>query len=73
MAEVVLNELEKADLHDKIIGLSFDTTASNTGMFQGACMRIEQYLDKDLYLSVVNKESDLRALFKQPKWDKKGN
>ena len=48
MAEVVLDELEKADLHDKIIGLSFDTTASNTGMFQGACMRIEQDLDKDL-------------------------
>lgn len=48
MAEVVLNELEKADLRDKIVGLSFDTTASNTGMFQGACIRIEKDLDRDL-------------------------
>ncbi|XP_077155302.1 uncharacterized protein LOC143817697 [Ranitomeya variabilis] len=41
IAEVVIQEVDRFALRDHIIGISFDTTASNTGMIQGACIRIE--------------------------------
>ncbi|GBN31067.1 hypothetical protein AVEN_171063-1 [Araneus ventricosus] len=42
MAEVVIRKVDRFGLRDNIIGLSFDTTASNTGLIQGACTRIER-------------------------------
>lgn len=48
MAEVVIQEVDRFELHDHIIGISFDTTASNTGMIQGACTRIEREFGKTL-------------------------
>lgn len=41
MAKVVLKEVDKFDVRRHIIGICFDTTASNTGLSQGACVRIE--------------------------------
>ncbi|GBM45775.1 hypothetical protein AVEN_208093-1 [Araneus ventricosus] len=42
MAEVVIREVDRFGLRDNIIGLSFDTTVSNTGLIQRACTRIER-------------------------------
>ena len=36
------------NLKDRIIGVSFDTTASNTGRLNGACVLLENKLDKKL-------------------------
>ena len=44
----VLSLLEEFDITDRVIGLSFDTTASNTGPDQGACYRLEDHLNKAL-------------------------
>ena len=48
VASLVLKEVNEACVRDKIIALSFDTTASNTGMVQGICVRIEKDLGKSL-------------------------
>jgi hypothetical protein len=48
MARVVIQELNRFGLRDHIIGLSFDTTASNTGLIQGACMMIEKEVERTL-------------------------
>ncbi|KAG0730275.1 hypothetical protein GWK47_028563 [Chionoecetes opilio] len=48
VAAVVLKEVDEAGVRDKIIAFCFDTTASNTGMVQGACIRIEQELGRSL-------------------------
>ena len=47
-ATAVLKELKEKGLDHKIIALSFDTTATNTGMIRGACIRIEKDLGRDL-------------------------
>ena len=44
----VLNLLEDFGLTDRIIGTSFDTTSSNTGRHQGACVRLETDLGRAL-------------------------
>jgi len=48
MAKTVVRTLEDWDLTERISGMSFDTTASNTGRNNGACVLIEQQLTKDL-------------------------
>ncbi|KAG0714555.1 hypothetical protein GWK47_013921 [Chionoecetes opilio] len=48
VAAVVLKEVDEAGVRDKIIAFCFDTTVSNTGMVQGACIRIEQELGRSL-------------------------
>lgn len=45
---MVLNELDRANLRDGIVDLSFYTTASNTEMFQYTCIRVEKYMERDL-------------------------
>jgi hypothetical protein len=47
-AEVVLKAIDDWKLRDQIVGMSFDTTAANTGRKNGACVLIEQKLQKDL-------------------------
>ncbi|GBN32836.1 hypothetical protein AVEN_94656-1 [Araneus ventricosus] len=47
-AEVVIREVDLFGLRDNIIGISFDTTASNTGLIQGACIRIERKFGRSL-------------------------
>jgi hypothetical protein len=36
------------DLSENIVGLSFDTTASNTGVTNGACVLLEEKIGKPL-------------------------
>ena len=36
------------DAKAKIIGMSFDTTASNSGLIKGACVRIERELGRSV-------------------------
>ena len=48
IAKAVHNALEEWELTERVIGLSFDTTSSNTGPNKGACVLIEQHLAKDL-------------------------
>ncbi|KAG0726267.1 hypothetical protein GWK47_036965 [Chionoecetes opilio] len=48
VAAVVLKEVDEAGVRNKIIAFCFDTTASNTDMVQGACIRIEQELGRSL-------------------------
>ena len=47
-ARAVVDALKDWNLEDRIVGLSFDTTSSNTGRHSGACVIIEQKLGKDL-------------------------
>lgn len=46
MVEAVLSALKDWDIKGRICALSFDTTASNTGLSRGACYIIEQKLEK---------------------------
>ena len=48
VADMVVKQVRRLALEDKIIGMSFDTTASNSGMLSGACMRLQNELGKDL-------------------------
>ena len=48
IADGVLSLWEEYQICDRIIGLSFDTTASNTGPSRGACVRLERELGKGL-------------------------
>ena len=47
-ANAVVTALEEWGLTENVIGMSFDTTASNTGRKNGACILIEAKLEKDL-------------------------
>lgn len=48
-ASAVYSLLQEWELHEAVIGLSFDTTAVNTGRCNGVCILIEQKLDRDLF------------------------
>lgn len=65
-ANAVYELLNDWKLLDKVQALSFDTTASNTGRFQGACILLEQKIGRDLlYLSCRHHiyEIILRSVF----------
>lgn len=47
-AEAIIQLLKEWNLTDKVQALCFDTTATNTGRLQGACVILEQELGKDL-------------------------
>lgn len=47
-AEAVIDSLEKWGIREKIVGMCFDTTASNTGRIKGTCTIIEKILCKNL-------------------------
>lgn len=47
-ARAILNTLEHWHIEDKVQGLCFDTTSSNTGLKKGACKILEQLLGRDL-------------------------
>ena len=47
-AKAVVEALDDWDLKQKVVAMSFDTTSSNTGRKQGACVMIEQELETDL-------------------------
>lgn len=47
-AEAVCAALEKWDLTDRVKAMCFDTTASNTGPYKGACILIEDKLGRKL-------------------------
>jgi hypothetical protein len=49
-AEAVLDALEEWGLNNKICGMAFDTTSTNTGREKGACTLIENKLGKLLKL-----------------------
>jgi hypothetical protein len=48
IAEVVHTTVKHWNIQDKLVGMSFDTTASNTGHFKGACILLEKKLGKRL-------------------------
>ncbi|KAG0700150.1 hypothetical protein GWK47_025682 [Chionoecetes opilio] len=50
VAETVLKLVRENSLEGNIIGMAFDTTAANTVMVQGACIRIKRALEKPLVL-----------------------
>lgn len=67
-AIAVHDMLKEWDLVDKVEALCCDTTASNMGRFQGACVFLEGILDKDLlYLPCRHHifEIILRSVFEQ--------
>jgi hypothetical protein len=47
-ARACMDAVQKWNLDSQIKGLVFDTTASNTGLHKGACIRIEQALETEL-------------------------
>jgi hypothetical protein len=48
-AAVVFQCLEEWQLQDKVVGMSFDTTSSNTGAVLGACSILQQTLGRPLF------------------------
>ena len=67
-ATSVFNSLEKWELKNKINALCCDTTASNTGRLNGACVLLEKNLGRDLlYLPSRHHiyELVLKAVFEQ--------
>lgn len=48
IAEACFSSITDWDLKEKIVGMSFDTTAANTGLKNGACALLEQKLEKEL-------------------------
>lgn len=49
-AQAVWNAISNWNLEDKVEILCCDTTASNTGRFNGACVLLEQKLEKELLI-----------------------
>lgn len=47
-AMAVVSTLNEWGLTDRVVGMSFDTTATNTGRKTGACVLIEQQIERDL-------------------------
>lgn len=47
-ASAVLKALKEWDVADTIVGMCFDTTATNTGRKNGACILLEKHLQKNL-------------------------
>ena len=47
-ADACLELVMSWKIKEEIVGLVFDTTASNTGLHNGACVRIEKALEKQL-------------------------
>ncbi|XP_044597242.1 uncharacterized protein LOC123273832, partial [Cotesia glomerata] len=50
MADAVFDALQEYGISEFVVGLCCDTTASNTGQFNGAAVLIEQALERDLLL-----------------------
>ncbi|KAG0714028.1 hypothetical protein GWK47_014936 [Chionoecetes opilio] len=48
VARTVFQEVERVGAREQIINLSFDTTASNSGMLAGACVHLENLLGRSL-------------------------
>jgi hypothetical protein len=48
IAKVTLNTLADWNLCNKVVGMSFDTTAANTGLKKGACVLLENKLETKL-------------------------
>ena len=48
MATAVMNAIRDSALQDRILGIGFDTTASNTGSNGGACKKIQESLGKNI-------------------------
>lgn len=70
VAAAVHKMLEKWSLVEKVQGFVFDTTASNTGRFKGACTLLEQKLDREvLWLACRHHifELVLKAAFEEAK------
>lgn len=67
-ASAVCEAIAEWGLQMHVKALSFDTTATNTGCFTGACVLIEQFLDRDLlYLPCRHHiyEIILRSVFEE--------
>jgi len=69
-AEARLTTLDEWDIRQQICGLVFDTTASNTGLKNGACTFFEHLLDREMawvacrhYVMELVLASILQALF----------
>ena len=54
-ASKVFEELEKWDLVDIVRAMSYDTTASNTGIKNGSCVLLERLLGKELFYLACRK------------------
>lgn len=46
VAATVFQQVVRLGLQEKIVGLSFNTTASNSGMLAGACIRLQETLGR---------------------------
>lgn len=48
MATEIKETLDNWRVTDNVVGMSFDTTASNTGQYKGACRLLEEKLEREL-------------------------
>ena len=49
ISKAAAETISEWNLTDDIVGMSFNTTAANTGHLSGACVLLEQLLGKDYY------------------------
>ena len=62
IASAVVAALEEWGVADRVVGIAFDTTSSNTGRSSGACVLVEQELEQDLlYLACRHHVHELLA------------
>lgn len=50
VVRAMFEEVQRVEIRNKIVGLSFDTTISNSGMLSGACMKLEGLTGRPLLL-----------------------
>lgn len=64
MAEVVIGEEDRFVLRDNVICMTFNTTASNTGLILGSCTRIEREFGRTL-LWLACRHHILKGMFEK--------
>ena len=47
-ATACIDCIEKWGVKDQVHGIVFDTTSSNTGLHRGACIRLENYMEREI-------------------------
>ena len=67
-ANKVVETLEKWGVVDSVKGICMDTTLSNTGKYQGACVLIEKLLDRSLLW--LPGRHHISELFVKAAWEK---
>ena len=67
IAEATVNELKKWNVQDLIVSMNFDTTNTNTGRLNGACINIQNLIGRPLFWCACRKH--MGEVFIGHAWD----